>query len=156
MLRNGKKLINVQNELRDKGYSILIWDAYRSLEAQQRLWEAYPDPTFVADPRNGLTSHSCGNTVDIAIVHSDGSPVELPSKFDEFSAVADRDYTDVSDVAASNARVLEEVMYNNGFTGYKGEWWDYSDVDSYVIEPANVVNEDFGDEYLTTFLGNNN
>lgn len=151
-----KKLINVQNELKDKGYSILIWDGYRSPEAQQRLWDAYPDPTFVADPRNGLTSHSRGNTIDIAIVHTDGSPVELPSKFDEFSAVADRDYSDVSDAAASNARLLEDVMYNNGFTGYKGEWWDYSDKDIYVIEPATIVEKETGDEYLIAFLENNN
>ena len=91
-----KKLIQVQNELRDNGYSILIWDAYRTPEAQQRLWNAYPDPTFVADPRNGLTSHSQGNTVDIVFVHSDGSKVEFPSAFDEFSNAADRNYSDAS------------------------------------------------------------
>lgn len=129
-----KKLIGVQNDLREKGYSILIWDAYRSPEAQQRLWNEYPDPMFVADPRNGITSHSRGDTVDIAIVRLDGSSVELPSEFDEFNSAADRDYSDVSEIAAANARILEEAMYNNGFTGYAGEWWDYSDTDRYELE----------------------
>lgn len=151
-----KKLIQVQNELRDKGYSILIWDSYRTPEAQQRLWDAYPDPIFVADPRNGLTSHSRGNTVDIAFVHSDGSEVELPSAFDEFSSVADRNYWDVSEEAAKNAALLEEIMYKNGFTGYAGEWWDYSDTNSYTLEPVSSSISDHGDKYLTDFLLSNN
>lgn len=151
-----KKLIQVQNELRDNGYSILIWDAYRTPEAQQRLWNAYPDPTFVADPRNGLTSHSQGNTVDIAFVHSDGSKVEFPSAFDEFSNAADRNYSDVSEEAANNASLLEEIMYKNGFTGYAGEWWDYSDTSNYTLEPVSLSVSDYGDEYLTNFLLSNN
>lgn len=128
-----KKLIEVQKELKEKGYRILIWDAYRTPEAQRKLWEVYPDPNFVADPRNGLTSHSRGGTVDISIVYEDGSPVEMPSEFDEFSAVADRDYSDVSEEARENALMFQEIMYKNGFRGYSGEWWDYTDIDSYTI-----------------------
>jgi hypothetical protein len=126
-----KKLIQVQNELKEKGYRLLIWDAYRSPEAQWKLWETYPDPTFVANPNNGITNHSRGNTIDISMVYEDGSYVEMPSAFDEFSTIADRDYSDVPDDAAINAMLLEDVMYRNGFTGYRGEWWDYSDINSY-------------------------
>lgn len=128
-----KKLIEVQKELKEKGFRILIWDAYRPPEAQKKLWEVYPDPNFVADPRNGLTSHSRGGTVDISIVYEDGSPVELPSEFDEFSATADRDYSDVSEKARENALMFQEIMYRNGFKGYSGEWWDYTDIDSYTV-----------------------
>ncbi len=128
-----KKLTLVQEELKEKGFRIIIWDAYRSEEAQWRLWEVCPNPTYVADPRKGVTSHSRGNTIDIGIVCADGSEAELPSAFDEFSSLADRDYSDVSSEAAENARLLEEVMYRNGFTGYRGEWWDYSDTDIYEL-----------------------
>lgn len=153
-----QKLMKVQAELKEKGYSILIWDAYRSPEAQQRLWDVYPDPNFVADPRNGLTSHSRGGTVDIAVVNADGSAVELPSAFDEFSAVADRDYSDVSATAAENSRMLEKVMTENGFKGYSGEWWDYTDTDAvtYVLEEPDKktesTTESTGDENLTRLL----
>lgn len=126
-----KKLMSVQNELKEKGYRILIWDAYRSHEAQWKLWETYPDPMFVADPNYGISGHSLGNTIDISIVHLDGTPVEMPSGFDEFSSIADRDYSDVSETAAANSRLLEDVMYRNGFTGYSGEWWDYSDTQEF-------------------------
>ena len=59
----------------------------------------------------------------------------MPSAFDEFAAIADRDYSDVSETAANNSRLLEEVMYRNGFTGYRGEWWDYSDTERYELLP---------------------
>lgn len=131
-----KKLSSVQNELKEMGYRILIWDAYRSTEAQWKLWETYPNPTFVANPNNGITSHSRGNTIDISLVYEDGSPVEMPSAFDEFAAIADRDYSDVSETAATHARLLEDVMYRNGFTGYRGEWWDYSDTIRYELKPV--------------------
>ena len=147
-----KKLIAVQEELKAMGYRILIWDAYRSSEAQWKLWEAYPDPTFVANPNNGITSHSRGNTIDISIVYEDGSPVEMPSEFDEFAAIADRDYSDVSETAAANSRLLEDVMYRNGFTGYRGEWWDYSDTDRYDVKSIVQNKEDSGDSYLTEML----
>lgn len=140
-----KKLIQVQSELKEIGYRILIWDAYRSIEAQWKLWETYPDPTFVANPNNGITSHSKGNTIDISMVYADGSPVEMPSAFDEFSAIADRDYSDVPDDAASNAMLLEDVMYRNGFTGYYGEWWDYSDTNRYELRPVAHENADSED-----------
>lgn len=150
-----KKLIMVQNELKEMGYRILIWDAYRSIEAQWKLWETYPDPTFVANPNNGITSHSRGNTIDISIVYEDGSPVEMPSAFDEFAAIADRDYSDVSELAANNSRLLEEVMYRNGFTGYRGEWWDYSDTNRYEVKPM-IKNSDTGDMFLTDLLSQSN
>lgn len=51
-----KKLANVQKELKEQGYSLKIWDAYRPFEAQQKLWEVYPDPNYVANPANGMKS----------------------------------------------------------------------------------------------------
>ena len=60
-----KKLANVQKELKEQGYSLKIWDAYRPFEAQQKLWEVYPDPNYVANPANGMKKHNLGGTVDI-------------------------------------------------------------------------------------------
>ena len=128
-----KKLLKVQEALKEKGFSIIIWDAYRPEEAQYKLWEVCPNPTYVANPQNGTTSHSRGNTIDLGIVYTDGSEVELPSGFDEFSLLADRDYSDVSEEAGENSRLLEEIMTTYGFKGYWGEWWHYSDENVYTI-----------------------
>ena len=127
-----KKLANVQKELKEQGYSLKIWDAYRPFEAQQKLWEVYPDPNYVANPANGMKKHNLGGTVDITMVAADGSIISMPTEFDDFSLKADRDYSDIEDEeAVKNVMILQNAMENNGFTGYQGEWWDYSDTVEY-------------------------
>lgn len=127
-----KKLTQVQKELKLQGYSLKIWDAYRPFEAQQKLWEVYPDPNYVANPANGMKKHNLGGTVDITMVAADGSVISMPTEFDDFSLKADRDYSDIEDEeAVKNVMILQNVMENNGFTGYQGEWWDYSDTVEY-------------------------
>ena len=127
-----KKLANVQKELKEQGYSLKIWDAYRPFEAQQKLWEVYPDPNYVANPANGMKKHNLGGSVDITMVAADGSVISMPTEFDDFSLKADRDYSDIEDEeAVKNVMILQNAMENNGFTGYQGEWWDYSDTVEY-------------------------
>lgn len=129
-----RKLAAAQEILTAQGYSLLIWDAFRPTEAQFRLWEVCPDPVYVANPERGFSSHSRGNTVDVTLVLEDGSPVEMPTGFDDFSPLADRDYSDVPETAAANAQLLEDVMTDCGFKPYTGEWWHFSDTDSYPVE----------------------
>lgn len=127
-----KKLAQVQKELKQQGYSLKIWDAYRPFEAQQKLWEVYPDPNYVANPANGMKKHNLGGTVDITMVAADGSVISMPTEFDDFSLKADRNYSDIdNEEAVNNVMILQNAMENNGFTGYQGEWWDYSDTVEY-------------------------
>ena len=127
-----KKLAQVQKELKQQGYSLKIWDAYRPFEAQQKLWEVYPDPNYVANPANGMKNHNLGGTVDITMVAADGSVISMPTEFDDFSLKADRNYSDIdNEEAVNNVMILQNAMENNGFTGYQGEWWDYSDTVEY-------------------------
>lgn len=127
-----KKLANVQKELKEQGYSLKIWDAYRPFEAQQKLWEVYPDPNYVANPANGMKKHNLGGTVDITMVAADGTVISMPTEFDDFSLKADRNYSDIdNEEAVNNVMILQNAMENNGFTGYQGEWWDYSDMVEY-------------------------
>ena len=127
-----KKLANVQKELKEQGYSLKIWDAYRPFEAQQKLWEVYPDPNYVANPANGMKKHNLGGTVHITMVAADGSIIPMPTEFDDFSLKADRNYSDIdNEEAVNNVMILQNAMENNGFTGYQGEWWDYSDTVEY-------------------------
>lgn len=127
------KLARVQQELAVMGYSLKIRDAYRPLSAQQKLWDICPDPKYVSNPATGNLSHCRGGAVDVTIVRADGSELLMPSVFDDFSARADRDYSDVSGTAAQNSQLLEVVMEKHGFKGYSGEWWHYSDTTGYEI-----------------------
>ena len=49
---------------RGLGLRFRIFDAFRPTEAQWVLWRAFPDPTFLADPRRG-SPHSRGVAVDL-------------------------------------------------------------------------------------------
>ena len=128
-----QKLASAQESLEAAGYSLLIWDAFRPVSAQFRLWEVCPDPAYVANPEKGYSSHSRGNTVDITLVTLDGELVEMPTDFDDFTAMADQDYSDVGEEAAANALLLEETMTAAGFKPYSAEWWHYSDTTSYPV-----------------------
>lgn len=129
-----QKLANVQEALQQQGYTLKIWDAYRPVSAQWALWNAYPDPNYVSNPANGASAHCRGNTVDVTLVKLNGEEVPMPSGFDNFTALADRDYSDCTDEAAANAKLLETIMESNGFRGYQKEWWHYTDTDSYPVE----------------------
>lgn len=129
-----QKLASAQESLETAGYSLLIWDSFRPVSAQFKLWEVCPNPAYVANPEKGHSSHSRGNTVDITLVTLDGEPVEMPTDFDDFTAMADRDYSDVGEEAAANARLLEDAMTAAGFKPYSAEWWHYSDTTSYPVE----------------------
>ena len=129
-----KKLMDVSRELEAQGLYLKIWDGFRPVSAQFRLWEVYPDPTYVSNPETGYSSHSRGNTVDLTLVDSTGQELEMPTEFDDFSALADRDYSDCPETAAANARALETLMEQHGFTGYFGEWWHFSDTQTYPVE----------------------
>lgn len=128
------KLMKVQAELRKQGMLLKLWDGFRSVNAHQRLWNAYPDADYVADPATGGSDHSRGNTVDVTIVNAYGQELTMPTGFDDFTVLADRDYSDCSATAAENATLLQEVMEANGFEGYEDEWWHFSDATQYPVE----------------------
>lgn len=137
-----RKLQKAQKRLTKQGYRIKIWDAFRPVSAQFKLWEICPDPKYVANPNKGFSSHSRGNTVDITLVDSDGGELPMPTGFDDFTPLADRDYADVTDqTALANVTLLEQTMKACGFKPYAGEWWHFSDSDVYDVakdfEPNN-------------------
>lgn len=129
-----EKLMAVQSDLRQLGLGLLVWDGFRPVEAQHKLWEVCPDSRYVANPKTGFSSHSRGNTVDVTLVDAEGKKLVMPTGFDDFTAKADRDYADCSKEAADNAQLLEALMEKHGFSGYRAEWWHYSDTDTYPVE----------------------
>ena len=128
------KLKAVAEELAPQGLVLKLWDGFRPVSAQFRLWEICPDDTYVADPNKGYSNHSRGFAVDVTLVDNQGREVEMPTGFDDFSAQADRDYSECSETARENAVLLESVMEKQGFKGYWGEWWHFNDTKKYEVE----------------------
>ncbi len=129
-----KKLAAVCAELEEQGLGILIWDGFRPVSAQAALWDICPDPKYVSHPVTGTRAHCRGNAVDLTLCDLEtGEKLEMPTGFDDFSALADRNYGDCTDTAAEHARLLEAVMKKHGFKPYSAEWWHYTDTDSYPV-----------------------
>ena len=130
-----QKLKKVSAELARHGLGLVIWDGFRPLSAQARLWEVCPDANYVSHPISGNRSHCRGSAVDVTLCDlATGEELEMPSGFDEFTALGDRDYSDCTAEAAENALLLEAIMKKYGFYAYQQEWWHFSDTDSYPVE----------------------
>ncbi len=130
-----KKLAAVCEELEQQGLGILIWDGFRPVSAQAALWEVCPDPLFVSHPVTGTRTHCRGNAVDLTLVDLEtGEQLPMPTGFDVFTALADRDYSDCDPEAAANAQLLETVMEKHGFKPFWAEWWHFTDTDSYPVD----------------------
>jgi len=119
-----RALKKVVARLRDQGYRLVIWDAYRPPQAQWRLWHAYPDPEFVADPRKG-SRHSRGTTVDVTLADREGKLLEMPTDFDVFTKRADHELDDLEPEIRERVEILRNAMFAHGFRGVPAEWWHY-------------------------------
>lgn len=122
------RLVAVHRKLRSIGYGLKIWDAYRPLAVQKRMWVKQPYKGFVANPKYG-SNHNRGAAVDVTLVDSLGNEVEMPTKFDEFSARAGSNYPSVSPQALKHRKILQDAMRYYGFTTIKSEWWHFNDRD---------------------------
>lgn len=123
-----QKLRKVSEELKPHGYALKIWDAWRPPEAHQALWDAVQDERFVVPPSKGLSWHCYGISVDLTLVRLDGSPVEMPSKFDEFSSRAASRYTGGNPEVARRVALLQGAMKKAGFRVIESEWWHFDDM----------------------------
>src|SRR5262249_14759406 len=92
------------------------------------LWKRVPDPNYVADPKLG-SRHNHGAAIDLGLVAADGSPVTLPTQFDDFTPAAHRDRALVGEHGAE-ARRLEAAMTDAGFIGLPTEWWHFDSPDA--------------------------
>ncbi len=119
-----RKLRRVARDLKEEGYRLVIWDAWRPASAQQALWQAKPDGRFLTPPSK-ISRHRRGTSVDVSLADLEGKILAMPSEFDEFNAKADEDFSDVSPEAARRARILRNIMFSAGFSGVPDEWWHY-------------------------------
>jgi D-alanyl-D-alanine dipeptidase len=101
-----------------------LFDAFRPAEAQWRLWQSRPDPTFLADPRRG-SPHSRGVAVDLTLIDRHGAPLDMGTPFDEFSDRAHHDDRGVSVSVQRNRFILLGLMSAAGWDFYMKEWWHY-------------------------------
>ncbi len=143
-----EKLAAVQAEVKEDGYRLKVWDAYRPLGVQEKLWEVVSDPIYVADPAVG-SNHNRGAAVDVTLVDEKGEKLIMPTGFDDFSEQASRNYPNMPEEAEKNMNYLTDVMVRNGFTPIQSEWWHYNDEDIQEYDLLDVSFEEFVEEYFS-------
>jgi CubicO group peptidase (beta-lactamase class C family)/D-alanyl-D-alanine dipeptidase len=133
-------LVRAHKKLADKGFGLLIHDAYRPWFVTRIFWDATNEKhrLFVANPMEG-SRHNRGCAVDLTLYDlRTGRPVAMPSGYDEFSDRAYADYPAGTTLERRHRDLLRRAMEDEGFTVYQAEWWhfDYRDWRLYPIMNA--------------------
>ncbi len=143
MTRDGAKALSIAaNDLRQKGYRLLIWDSYRPQKAVDNFveWINNPDDkgnkSFYPELKKSdllkgqyimaKSGHSRGSTVDLTLIKKDGSFVDMGGTFDLFSEISHPDYKKLSKLQKKNRKILHDAMIKAGFKGIDSEWWHFT------------------------------
>ena len=124
-LKTVKALIEANNKFIEKGYRIKIFDCYRPLDIQKRMWAIVSNPIYVADPAKG-SIHNKGGAVDITLVDRKGKELQMGTSFDHFGKEASHEYSNLSQKIKNNRQILKSVMISSGFNPFNSEWWHYN------------------------------
>jgi len=106
------------------GLRLKIFDALRPSEAQWILWNAKPDPDFLADPRRG-SPHSRGAAIDLTLIDGSGAALDMGTHFDAFTPLSHHGTTAIPVEAQRNRLLLLGLMSSAGWDFYRNEWWHY-------------------------------
>jgi zinc D-Ala-D-Ala dipeptidase len=124
-LKTVKALVKANTKFIQKGYRIQLFDCYRPLDIQKKMWQIVSNPEYVADPAKG-SIHNRGGAVDITLVDNNGKALDMGTPFDFFGPEASHNYQFLSDEVKHNRLVLKQIMQENGFVSFDSEWWHYN------------------------------
>lgn len=124
-LKTVNALIEANKKFIKKGYKIKIFDCYRPLDIQKKMWKIVSNPEYVANPAKG-SIHNRGGAVDITLVDSNGKEVPMGTDFDFFGIEASHNYQNVSEEVKQNRIILKTIMTSSGFNSFDSEWWHYN------------------------------
>lgn len=122
-----ERLSQVQQDLEKQGFGLKVYDCYRPLSVQKRMWRIVSARPYVANPARG-SKHNRGAAVDLTLVDKNGQEMEMPTEFDNFTHRAHRKYQGASSEAKKNRVLLEEAMKKGGFIPLSKEWWHFDAV----------------------------
>jgi D-alanyl-D-alanine dipeptidase len=138
-------------KLRRQAEMLVFWDCYRPHAVQVAMFEAVPNPDWVARPGEYSRSHEAGRSVDVTIADTrvqcpsdqqvgSGCQVDMGTDFDDFSPRSLAFATDgISAAAQANRARLRAAMSTGGLTVYPGEWWHFDGPGASVHRPILTV-----------------
>lgn len=135
-------LRKVQEELANEGLGLKIFDGYRPISVQAKMWELVPNERYVSNPAKNKGKHTRGTAVDVTLIDRLGKELKMPTDYDDFSERAHRFSTEWSAEERANSLKLEAAMKKHGFLPFPFEWWhfDYTGWEKYP--PLDISIED--------------
>jgi D-alanyl-D-alanine dipeptidase len=126
-------LVSAHRWLRERGYGLLVYDAYRPWAITKLFWDVTPadKKMFVADPAVG-SKHNRGCAADVGLFDlKTGREVEMPGGYDEMTERSFVTYTGGTPEQRARRDLLRKAMEREGyFFVYPEEWWHYDFKDS--------------------------
>ena len=138
-------LKNVADDLRQKGYRLKVFDAYRPQSAVDNFVEwaknigdtrmkkyFYPELTKdVLFPQGYIaehSGHSRGSTIDLTLFDmATGKEVDMGGTFDYFGERSHPDFKgDLTKKQLYNRKILRDAMLRHGFKPLDTEWWHFT------------------------------
>ncbi|MDR2073993.1 MAG: M15 family metallopeptidase [Oscillospiraceae bacterium] len=137
-------LKSASDELKQRGYCIKVWDAYRPQTAVRHFlrWAEdtsdvrmkeyfYPNVDKSELFKLGCiaenSGHSRGSTVDLTILDmKTGKEVDMGTSFDYLGESSHHGTNLITKEQTANRNILKTAMENAGFTPYLYEWWHYT------------------------------
>lgn len=135
-------LQKVQEELAAEGLGLKIFDGYRPISVQAKMWQILPDERYVSDPVKSKGKHTRGTAVDVTLIDHLGNELRMPTPYDDFTEKAHRTSDKWSGEERANSLKLEAVMKKHGFTPFPFEWWHYDLADWQSYPPLDISFED--------------
>ncbi|MES2811110.1 MAG: M15 family metallopeptidase [Bacteroidota bacterium] len=124
-LKTVESLVAANKKFIRKGFRIKIFDCYRPLDVQKKMWAIIPNANYVANPTRG-SIHNRGGAVDITLVDDEGKELDMGTSFDFFGPESAHDYQEFSEEILKNRKFLKKIMQRYGFESLNSEWWHYN------------------------------
>ncbi len=153
-LREGvfEKLLRINERALAKGFRLKIWDCFRTYKTQSILYEGYfkqlktQFPHFLEEDLHRLTQefvafpsknpmspapHNTGGAIDLTLTDLAGNELLMGTRFDEFNVRAhtlhfENGGTPEEKMIHENRMLLLNLMEEEDFVNYSGEWWHFS------------------------------
>ena len=122
--KTAEALVKANEEFKTLGYRIKLFDCYRPLEVQKKMWKILPGTHYVANPAKG-SKHNRGAAVDLTLVDKDGNELDMGTPFDFFGEKAHHTCTTLPKKVLENRKLLKDILNKYNFKSIYSEWWHY-------------------------------
>jgi D-alanyl-D-alanine dipeptidase len=120
-----KSLVEANEYFMKMGYKLMLFDCYRPLSVQYKMWAVLPNINYVANPEKG-SIHNRGGAIDVTISDLNNNEINMGTEYDFFGIEAYHSYQFLPDSILQNRLLLKNTLEQFGFKAIKTEWWHYS------------------------------